>query len=149
MHPATANINPKTDIPYGYISANALDPEIVNELMDNGVDYSYRDFVLNHAIDLGFSGHCADEALAWMEENDHDEPDYEPMEPHVEGRKEDVSYSSSWLGGALNFFIFSSPVTTHKGRRASPCVPNCAILDTLDGDAHGYDVPPDWRVVRE
>ena len=69
-------------------------------------------------------------------------------EPIVEGRKDNVHYLSSWLGGALNFFIIESPVITESARRASPCVPGAAILDTLDGSERGYDVPAEWRAAQ-
>lgn len=56
-----------------------------------------------------------------------------------------VHYRTSWLGGALHVWIFLSPFTTDKARRASPCVPNAGILDKLDGSVTAYDVPADWR----
>lgn len=41
----TANINPTTGIAYGYISANRLHPDIVQELQDVGTDVYYEDAV--------------------------------------------------------------------------------------------------------
>ncbi len=66
-------------------------------------------------------------------------------EPYVVGEYEGVKYETSWLGGALNFVIISSPNITGKAHQGSPCVPNMGVLDTLDGDYQCYDVPAEWR----
>ena len=148
------NINTKTNIPFGYIAASALDSEVVDELLygRGAVDLSYQ-AALDEA-DERASAEAAERGF------DHGSPDwerfvdkhvetamnyYECDEPDIEGNYEGVTYASSWLGGALNFWIFESPVTTTKARRANPCVPGAAILDTLDGTEFGYDVPADWR----
>lgn len=67
-------------------------------------------------------------------------------EPIIEGTYKDVQYSTSWLGGALNFWIFKSPVAgTYE--LCSPCVPGAGNLDCPDIDGVlTYDVLPDWRV---
>ena len=151
----TANINPDTGIAYGYISGNALDPELVHELM-----YGRQARDLKHAEAWQEFG--ARTKQDWLQtggtEDDFDEEahrdrfndDYEAEEPTIEGEIDCpgygiVQYATSWLGGALNFWIFKSPFTTDKARRASPCVPNAGVLDTCDGDVTAYDVPADWR----
>lgn len=63
-------------------------------------------------------------------------------EPIIEGECEGVKYSTSWLGGALHFFIFESPVIA-KCRPCSPCVPNAGDLGS-EGDYEAYGVPEDW-----
>ena len=148
------NINVITGIPYGYIAAAALDPEIVDELLNGSgaLDLSYQ-AALDEA-DERASAEAAERGL------DHGSPDwerfcarrtcelmddYECDEPDIEGQYEGVTYATSWLGGALNFWIFESTATTFRARRASPCLPGAAILDTLDGSEFGYDVPADWR----
>ncbi len=147
----TTNINVNTGIAYGYIASNALDSEVVDELMfgPDAVDVTYQDNILEFAKSLGFYGEDHYTANIWLENNHPDKyyelQDYGIDEHIVNGNYEGVLYCSSWLGGALNFFIFNSPTTTDKARRASPCVPNCGILDTLDGDVSSYDVPEDWR----
>lgn len=152
---AAANINAETGIAYGYISANALDPEVVERLMNGS-------WAIDHTYDAALA-EIEEEALIAAAENGINEFDYEDWteayvdermeeytcdEPEISGTYEGVSYRTSWLGGALNFFIFDSPVTTDKARRASPCVPNAGILDTLDGSETSYDVPADWRAER-
>lgn len=149
----TANINLETGIAYGYISANCLDSDLVNGLMDNGTDTAaneaFAEWKRDKAAELLASdpeiededdAECATDDLSY-EFWEH----YQSDEPRVEGEHECVKYASSWLGGALNFFIFQSPVTTDCARLASPCVPNAGILDVLDGSVTSYDVPASWR----
>lgn len=148
------NINIKTNIPFGYIAASALDSEVVDELLNGrgAVDVSYQSALEeahNRAdIDAGELGyvHGSPDWERFVDKHVETAMNYyECDEPHIEGKYEGVTYATSWLGGALNFWIFESPVTTTKARRASPCVPGAAILDTLDGSEFGYDVPADWR----
>jgi len=171
----TANINPDTGIAYGYISANALDSDLVSELQMNGTDVYYaealeeaqKEAANNDEVQAEYvdSGQCAEAqwtradederfwaTLAWVKENwegsrreQEFNDSYQPDEPIHEGTHEGVKYRTSWLGGALNVWIFESPHITHSARRASPCVPNAGILDTLDRDVTAYDVPEDWR----
>ena len=63
-------------------------------------------------------------------------------EPIIEGTNDGVSWRTSWLGGALNLFIFHSPVIV-RCSLCSPCVPNAGNLDSL-GDYETYGVPLDW-----
>lgn len=113
----TANTDVLTGIAYGYISANALEPEVVDDLL-----YRYNEVCTG------------------------DEDGSEGDLPEAEGvTPEGVRYCTSHLGGALNFFILWSPIVTDRARRASPCVPNAGIIDTLDGSVTSYDVPAEWR----
>ncbi len=147
-----ANINPETGIAYGYISANALEHDVVCALIDGGVD-AHADAAFAAWLKEKISQIQAanedisdEDAKAHAENLSHEFWDeYRNDEPIAEGEYEGVKYCSSWLGGALNFFIFASPVTTTKARLASPCVPNAGILDTLDGNVTAYDVPAEWR----
>lgn len=150
----SANINLDTGIAYGYISAQRLDSDLVTTLINKGVDEDEQEqfdaWKRNEAAKLIKSGKFGEDdedgALADAENRSYEFwEEYEPYEPTVTGEHEGVRYASSWLGGALNFFIFESPVTTDRARLASPCVPNAGILDTLDGSVTSYDVPADWR----
>lgn len=152
------NVNLSTGVPYGYISANALDPDLVDDLMYNpGATNHTYDEAYRYAYDCMKAEWCAtnpgqnpddfDDTIHDMVEREYGDT-LNCDEPIVEGRKDNVHYLSSWLGGALNFFIIESPVITERARRASPCVPGAAILDTLDGSERGYDVPEDWRAVQ-
>lgn len=132
------NTNMKTGIPFGYISAQALHPEVVDELLYEAQG-EWDEVARIEAAELGYVEGTRDF-------DDH--VDYfvdKCTEPVLEGEYEGVTYRASWLGGALHFWIFESPVTTNAARKASPCVPGAAILDTLDGSEFGYDVPADWR----
>lgn len=170
------NINPDTGIAYGYISANALHGDIVDELQMNGEDPHYagamkeaqREFARNKDVqaemaaeeELTLSDHDEDYAfentLAWLVENwegskyeQRFNDDYQPDEPIHEGTKDGVKYRTSWLGGALNVWVFESPYTGHFDA-CSPCVPGAANLDCPNPDGiEGYDVPPDWRDWRD
>ena len=148
------NVNPITGVAYGYISADALDQDVVQELLygPGADDLTYLEReeeaakdAANEAYERGLDyGTTAYEDFVdrrVSEEMDNFQCD----EPTIHGECGGVEYRTSWLGGALNFFIFFSPVTTDKARAASPCVPGAAILDTLDGSTFGYDVPADWR----
>lgn len=153
--PYTANINSETGIAYGYIAASALDSDLVNELMDNGHDrnaaLAYEAWEQETANKIQADGENVsdEEAREEAESRSHEFwENWEEEEPNVGGEYKGVKYCSSWLGGALNFLIFESPVTTTKARMASPCVPNAGILDTLDGNVVAYDVPADWRGYR-
>ncbi len=151
------NRDADTGIRYGYISANALDSALVSTLLygEGGVE----DFV-NHSYDSAeeearkvFLDEAWNEAEARGEPFDDDDArgdfeaewSYEGSEDHVSGTYEGVAYASSWLGGALNFFVFKSPHVT-RAAFCSPCVPGAGDLDTLDPEGvETYDVPPDWR----
>lgn len=169
-HSLPTNINVETGIAYGYISANALDPDIVNDLQMNGTDVYYEDnkkeaqheaarewFLKIEATGIfELPGVDEDDIRAQLERHVQETWDgsdweqkfndsYQPDEPVHEGEKDGVKYRTSWLGGALNVWIFESPHITDAAGRASPCVPGAGILDTLDGDVRAYDVPPEWR----
>ena len=148
------NYNVKTGIPFGYISASALDSDIVDSLIYGNGTTEFHDISWQEACEQGVADYRRSnldesEDLADSEILDIIQDDLaESMgdsEIHVEGIYGNVHYATSWLGGALNFFIFESPYVTNCARKASPCVPNAAILDTLDGTERGYDVPPEWR----
>ena len=145
------NTNPKTKIPYGYVAALALDPEIVERLLfgSQARDLAFEEFCeeVSAEVETEAAARGARDWDAWCErERERRISDYAgPDEYRVEGVYRGVRYATSYLGGALNFWIFESPSTTDKARRASPCVPGAAILDVLDGSEFGYDVPGDWR----
>lgn len=160
----TANIDEATGIAYGYISADALDPETVDQLLYGpqavNLDYSAArgEFMAEARRDhrearLGTDSECDDDSDGDFDEHQAEcdfNDEYQGEEETIEGALEcegygKVHYCTSYLGGALNFFIFKSPFSTDKARRASPCVPNAGILDTLDGSVTAYDVPADWR----
>lgn len=145
------NTNIETNIPFGYISANSLDSNIVSELLDDGVNVTaqecYEDWREGKIEELLESGECEtrDEAEDTAD-CDADEfwQRYEDYEPQIEGERDGVKYASSWLGGALNFFILHSPHITETAQECSPCVPGAGNLDCTGG-YRCYDVPPDWR----
>jgi hypothetical protein len=67
-------------------------------------------------------------------------------EPIIEFEYKGVKGRTSWLGGALNLWIFESPILGMY-RVCSPCVPNAGNLDQpSEWGVLTYDVPADWRV---
>lgn len=143
------NMNPETNIRYGYISAKSLHPEVINELMYGiqATDIRYENFkteiyaAMRASLDDYLSVHAIDAAYdAAIEETE-----YYDDEPIHEGEYKGVKYRTSWLGGALNVWIFESP-QIEKFRLCSPCVPGACDLDSPNADGEfGYTVPDDWR----
>lgn len=141
------NVNPETGIPYGYIRADSLHPDVVDELQ-RGADLHYEEACLEmsariaNAVDDFLSSRSAISVI----EHALELFDHEDDEPVHEGEYEQVHYRTSWLGGALHVWVFSSPVTGHY-QKCSPCVPGAGNLDCPDLDGIVcYDVPADWRV---
>lgn len=141
------NVNPETNIAYGYIASSELDSDLVTELLfgSQATDESYYQAI---ADEFGLT---VEQVMAndFDDETDAKIADFVETlqidEPIVSGEYEGVEYSSSWLGGALNFFIFESPVITEKAEKASPCVQNAGILSRdMDGEVKSYSVPDDW-----
>lgn len=142
------NFHRETGIAFGYIAANELDSDLVDELIygPQAKDLSYQDqfneFLDAARKDAEYSDLPFDAAAAVHSFNDL----YEPCEPIIAGELDGVKYCSSWLGGALHFWIFESP---YAGlfQPCSPCVPGAADLGSPSKRGiEGYDVPIDWRL---
>jgi hypothetical protein len=132
------NVNPETGIAYGYISAQSLDQDLVHNLMyDYGKDLSYQS-----ALEEAKAARRGQEAEEEFDEDKFSE-EYEAYEPTIAGECDGVKYQTSWLGGALNFFIFFSPVTGSYAA-CSPCVPGAGNLNQRGSSVTCYDVPRDW-----
>ena len=122
------NINKETGVRFGFISANSLHSDVVDDLIFNfGTDLDYEEYVKENPEDECGDGYYNDE-------------------PDIEGEMEKVKYATSWLGGALHFWIFESPYKTQCAL-CSPCVPNAGDLDNVGEDYVdvAYDVPKEWR----
>ena len=166
------NINEKTGVPFGYVAASDLDQQVVDQLLYGGVNESQLECEYQVAITLlhedeamedvdlpPFEGEATlailqqlleERGLTWKYEQ---QLEYvEVQEPHIHGEYEGVKYSTSWLGGALSFFILQSPVITKKACQASPCVPGAGILKHPDceeeGNEKSYGIPEDWWAER-
>jgi hypothetical protein len=153
----TANTNPKTGVRFGYIHADALHPEVVDALLygSQAKNLSYEQAREEHMArarsEFESERTFTDEFDANFEEDKFSER-YQGEEECIEGTYKGVSYCTSWLGGALNFFICASPVTVLVNSLCSPCVPNAGNLDSGfavfkdEGDSGFlcYGVPADW-----
>lgn len=150
-------------IRYGYISANILDGDVVQDLM-------FGSHAKNLSEIAAIEEETARQRSAWEDEceslsvaaqeagTDLVLDDFEVEldnfescvdEAIVEGTLEGVTYRSSWMGGALHFFIFCSQIV---GRfdTCSPCVPGAGNLHSRNSDGvFSYDVPPTWRLEDE
>lgn len=164
----TPNIDPASGVAYGYVAANDLESELVDALLYGGagvseyVDHGYQEARKQAEAEARaeWENNCETLDIARQEDGlepaVHDDFEfdedtfndrYQDDEMIVSGIKNGVHYRSSWLGGALNFWIFKSDLVTTSAGRASPCVPNAGILHhpaSRDGDVIAYDVPPDW-----
>lgn len=153
----TPNVNPETGIRYGIISANNLDPEIVHEMQfgRGSKDLRWEEALsglrkeIEHEVNQGeLALEDADDEYTLRKERLGD--DYYDDEPVHSFDIDGVKGQTTWLGGALLIWVFESP---HTGlfRLCSPCVPNCASLDSPADPLRdnvgciGYDVPKDWR----
>ena len=138
------NVNPETGIRYGIISANSLDGELVQDLLYyQGEDLSWKEAEEEIKIAMREEGVREED---WDRTLDDRLGDVYIDEPIVEGECEGVKFRTSWLGGALHFWIFESP---HIGlySECSPCCPNAGDLDSPNDDGvECYDVPEGWRV---
>lgn len=169
MHILTANTNPETGVAYGYVAASYLDSDLVHSLMwEKGEDETRKNAEYETAMevlrtvvsDKEYQSITSPEPCD-MEQviqllRDYDMffeyeravEDMEISEPLIHGEYEGVHYMTSWLGGALHFFITQSPHITKNAHKASPCVPNAGILHHPDendfGDVEAYTVPNDW-----
>lgn len=142
-----ANFDPETGISYGYVSANQLDQELVQELIfgQQATDESFERFLSEKAAELDMEVDELPDDIA---------DDYYCEEPDIMGTLDGVQYLTSWLGGTLHFFILSSPVVARL-RQCSPCVPNAHDIRKRDAAysadqardlpfSVGYTVPRDW-----
>ena len=135
------NVNVNTGIPFGVISANSLHPDTVDVLLygSQAVDVTMQEFERELREQLTAEGMDEDT----LEERVEEELEFfHPEEPVIAGTRDGVEYSTSWLGGALHFFIFDSPTVSYC-QPCSPCVPNAGDLDSA-GDYVCYGVPEDW-----
>lgn len=146
----TANINSETGIAFGYISANALDPDTVHELLYGpGADNLTYKLALAEWLTEQRRAHAEAPVVPntgfdeeWATDYFNERVYSGGDEEDIEGTYEGVHYLTSYLGGALNFFILESP---HIGgcQPCSPCVPNAGDLGSR-GAYVAYDVPSHW-----
>ncbi len=138
------NVNPETGIRYGIISDNSLDGGLVQDLLYyQGEDLSWKEAEEEIKIAMREEGVREED---WDRTLDDRLGDVYIHEPIVEGECEGVKYRTSWLGGALHFWIFESP-RIGLYSECSPCCPNAGNLDSPNDDGvECYDVPEGWRV---
>jgi hypothetical protein len=132
-------------------AADEIEEECRTALEEVGGFTPYEfDSRLEHDIEAAYESRGYAHREHFIEEFIERESEYLQIdEPIIEGECEGVKYRTSWLGGALNFFIFESPVTGFF-EACSPCVPNAANIGCPDPNGvEGYSVPLDWLYRRE
>lgn len=149
-----SNKDPDTGIAYGYIAADKLHPEQVEQLQFGSKvrDISYEeakaDYLAEAQRAYAALAELTTEELEFNEEGFVEKfaDQYTCEEPVFKGELDGVHYQSSWLGGALNFFIFKS-MNIVNALQCSPCVPGAGDLNNVVEDGNGmptYGVPADW-----
>ena len=143
------NRNPETGVRYGYISANSLDPEVVDELCygSQAVDVNYENFKteIYAAMRAGLEDFLSVRAIDAAFDVAIEESEFHCDEPIYEGELEGVKYRTSWLGGALHVWVFFSPCVGFF-QECSPVVPGAGNLDCPEEEGVAcYNVPQAWR----
>lgn len=151
------NTNPTTGIRYGVINAHSIDPDLLDEIFQTGIDPHYEQYSEDMLAEARreVEEEIADGIL--VEDPDFDvedeiayrherrmELDYCDDEPVREFDIDGVKGATSWLGGGQLLWVFESPVVT-KARLCSPCCPNAGDLNNLDENGYEcYGVPKEW-----
>ena len=156
-----ANINPVTQIRFGVISGNSIDPDILDRLYDIAYNAVYQiakfQFMKDYANERDFEYHdmsadelenaLADEFIEFSGELDHFTESVCIEEPSGEFNYDKVIGSFSYLGGAPIVFVSESEYLTNAAL-CSPCVPNAGDLDNKGADGvECYDIPPHWYAI--
>jgi len=143
------NTNPETGIWYGIISANAIDPEMIDEIQRKGIDIHFE--TAKRELESRIRDACEDR-LGYRQTQEVVElaldlfDTWEDEEPVHKFNIDGVKGQTTWLGGALLVWVFESPNIV-KADLCSPCVPNCGNLDSFNSDGYEcYNVPDDWRI---
>lgn len=134
-------------IRFGYISSNSLDGDVVDSLMFGfqAKNISYAEWEKEEILLNELAWDNQDPSAIDPNDFEVDNESYLSEEEIIEGVYEGVSYISSWLGGALHFFITDSIITGNY-EECSPCVPNAGNLNQPStSGVVTYDVPASWR----
>lgn len=151
------NTHPETGVAFGVIAADRLNDDIVEQLLygRHAVNISYETAKSAYINGARFDFECEQKEDQHDADEEFDEDaalerftdGYQNDEPIIEGTKDGVKYRSSWIGGAMHFYIVESPVTGWY-QPCSPCCPGAGDLHTIEGlnsSSETYDVPNNWR----
>jgi len=115
-----SNVNPRTGIAYGVVSARNV-PHLYDAIISDGTDETYDEAYKDRV-------HTLDREMTDEEEETFSQ-DYqcdEPMYHHVDGENH---YETQFLGGAPLVYVTESRFVTYC-RPCSPCVPGAGDLDS-------------------
>ena len=134
------NVNPKTGIRYGVISANSLHNDLIDEIVAHGRNLTLEELIKELQAEFGDDP----DELEYQEEQLFENLDFYDcsFEHEVDG----VKIHTSSFGGTMLVWVVESPHTT-MARQCSPCVPGAGDLHNLDlNGVLCYNVPKDWRI---
>ena len=144
------NMNPVTGIRYGIISADSLDPDVINEIQSRGTDVHWERHVAEVRALCEQSvkdGELSADDLELQIEHKLEYDRWYDDEPVHEFKLDGVIGQITWLGGALLAWVFESEYIA-SARVCSPCVPWAGDLDNIEYSSLAvkcYDVNPEWR----
>lgn len=163
-----ANINPTTGIAYGYINANNVNGDVLNEIFSNGIDVRRLELDIEFAARHDFITPDQNEGELYSDYLDRVQSDMldfvnnlQDAEPEFFTEVEDHDASLEEFTGDIQVatvdgttVIYNTDSNTicvmHSNNvgmynACSPCCPNAGDLDTPNGDVETYDVPASWR----
>ena len=145
FHYIRPNFNANLGVPFTVFSCNNLDPELVNELQQNGEDLNYSSALqeASERAERDFENGFYDSYDEAYEEAMAELDDWEDLEPVHYGVHEGIIYRTTWLGGALLLVVEESPLRGYFAP-CSPCMPGALDGDT-PGDEEGFDIPESWK----
>ncbi len=144
MSALITNTNTKTGLPFGVISGNSLDPDILNDIIFSADIVVYERELDEFKVNLAetISPNSEEYELAVERFNDQ----FSCEEPSADICIQDITLHLTWLGGAPLVFSFDGP-TQKVAAYCSPCVPGAADLDSGAGDIECHGIPADWLYV--
>lgn len=162
------NVNAATGIAYGYINANNVNGDVLNDIFCNGIDARRLECDIDFARSYGFKTpdqnegevysayleRVQDTLLDFLNAMQDEEPDFaETVESHDAEFEEytgdihvaTIDDTTVIYNVDNNTICVMDSKTVGKYFLCSPCCPNAGDLDSAGGDVDTYDVPASWR----
>lgn len=162
------NTNVITGIAYGYINANNVNGDVLNDIFCNGIDARRLECDIDFASRFGFKtpdtnegevysvylARVQDDLLDFLNAKQDEEPDFvETVESHDAEFEEytgdihvaTIDDTTVIYNTDNNTICVMDSKTVGKYFACSPCCPNAGDLDSAGGDVDTYDVPASWR----
>lgn len=168
------NINPKTGTPYGVAHRNAIDPEMLDRIYNNGTNLRVASFMSQMQGDIAqaveqndLTQDAADEIVEKYPSFDFEDvveaiegasdtcdivtdvllTNFSPLDDMPESDDDQIEYRKNDLHLRLSgeyIFVCESPVTVEVNN-CSPCFPNAGDLGTVGKrNIKCYGLPLEW-----